>query len=143
VRITFYDAQGGAIPGCGAACEATLQPSRSGTWWLDDVAAVPAGTEGYAWLESDQPLSVVVLEQPTSASASPPEDGTAYLGITVHEYAGPGVPAPIALYGPYLPNGGGSVPPATPTSTPTEAPSATPPPPTLDIYLPIAGREMP
>ncbi len=119
---------------CGSACQATIPPGGSRLWWPTDVAAWPAGTYGSAWVESSQPVAVVVDD----LSLSGAYDQAIYVGLVDR-----GAREQVM---PLLMGGGrpsASLPTPTDTPTPTATPTPTPTPTPRPAYLPLLRHDAP
>jgi hypothetical protein len=82
VHIDFFEIQGNTstpIQGCGAACDATIEPFSSHTWWPPNIAAIPPRTFGSAVIHSDQPIAVIVNDYPIAGGV----DFATYNGVPV------------------------------------------------------------
>lgn len=80
VNIVFKLADGRVIGGSGTACPActvSIAPGASANWYPPNIQSLPANLYGAAFLESDQPLAVIVNEISTSALT----DAATYNGI--------------------------------------------------------------
>lgn len=71
----------GSTANCGAACQATVPPGYAFTWYPATLPAMREGDFGSAFLDSDQPLAVIVND----ASAAGTMDAAIYGGIVVQE----------------------------------------------------------
>lgn len=142
-RLTFYDSQGEALPHCGPPCEITIGAREGHLWWLDEIPGLPPGFEGHVWIEADQPLAVLIFEQPVVPPAVAVEDGTAYLAFPVPADLAAQPSERFVLYGPYLPHPSGALPTPTATVAPimTQTATATEAASGRQLFLPQLGRD--
>jgi hypothetical protein len=73
---------------CGGLCEATIPPGGAHLWYPGDMPMVPSNRYGAAYLESDQPLAVIISD----ASANGTMDSATYNGLKLDVDVGGGVP---------------------------------------------------
>jgi len=132
VTLTLFDSGGRAIP-CAEGCAARID--AGGTHWFvpETVSAIGANTYGWALVESDQPLAVVVAE----ASRVLRHDAYLYRGMSLDVPAGGMVAQaralPILIQNAVLRRPG-------PPLTPFVPPAAPPPDPSPLALVPVVER---
>lgn len=83
IRFVLSDGTQISALACGPACNVTIAPGAAKNWYPPAIAALPSGKYGSAFIDSDQPLAVIVNDVSLTGAL----DAAIYNGLNADEPA--------------------------------------------------------